>query len=244
MSYCLLSLVIKISGKSTLHIPALRGVLFYLMAQLIFAEPGEIIKPEISLYEWSRRMEYILSLLIGISLSATSGFRVFVPLLVISIASLAGWLELNPAFAWVGTYPALVALGVAALLEVAGYYFPYIDNLLSSIAVPVSLVAGTLITAAVLVDFPPVLAWALAIIAGGGAALGGSVISNSIHTGSTVTTAGAGNPLVSLIESFFSVFMSLLAVLLPVIAFSFFVLILWFVYKLFRRGKHTRPDLQ
>jgi len=182
-------------------------------------------------------MEYILSLLVGISLSATSGFRVFVPLLVVSIAALSGWIELAPTFAWVGTYPALAAFGVAALLELIGYFFPYVDNLLSSIAVPVSLVAGTLITAAVLVDFPPVLAWALAIIAGGGAALGGSMVSNSVHTGSTVTTAGVANPVVSFFESLFSLFMSLLAVLLPVIAFLVFAFLLWLVYKLFSKSR-------
>jgi len=185
-------------------------------------------------------MEYVLSLLIGISLSATSGFRVFVPLLVISIASLAGWIELNPVFAWVGTYPALVALGVAAFLELAGYYIPYVDNLLSSIAVPVSLVAGTLITAAVLVDFPPVLAWALAIIAGGGAALGSSMVSNTMHTGSTVATVGTVNPVISFFESAFSILMSLLAVLVPFIAFLLFALIIWFLYRIFKRGRFAR----
>ena len=182
-------------------------------------------------------MEYILSFLIGICLSATSGFRVFVPRLVVSIAALTGWIELTPTFAWIGTYPALVALGVAAVLELIGYFFPYVDNLLSSIAVPVSLVAGTMITAAVLVDFPPVLAWALAIIAGGGAALGGSMVSNSVHTGSTVTTAGVANPVVSFFESLFSLIMSFLAVLLPVIAFLGFAFLFWLLYKLFSKGR-------
>jgi hypothetical protein len=182
-------------------------------------------------------VEYVLSLLIGISLSATSGFRVFVPLLVISIASLAGWIDLTSAFAWVGTYPALAALGVAAILELIGYYIPYVDNLLSSIAVPVSLVAGTLITAAVLVDFPPILAWALAIIAGGGAALGSSTLSNAVHAGSTVTTAGAANPLISFIESIVSVVMSFIAVLLPVIALLLIALLVWFITIIFRRNR-------
>ncbi len=180
-------------------------------------------------------MEYLLSLLIGISLSASSGFRVFVPLLVVSIAALAGWIELSPAFAWVGTYPALAAFAAAALIELIAYLSPFVDNLISTIAVPVSLVAGTLITAAVLVDFPPVLAWALAIIAGGGAALGGSTLSNAVHTGSTVTTAGAANPVVSFFESLFSVMMSLLAVLLPVIAFLLFILIFWLLFKIFKK---------
>jgi hypothetical protein len=182
-------------------------------------------------------VEYVLSLLIGISLSATSGFRVFVPLLVVSIAALAGWIELTPTFAWLGTYPALATLAVAALLELVAYLFPYVDNLLGTIAVPVSLVAGTLITAAVLVDFPPFLAWALAIIAGGGAALGGSTLSNAVHAGSTVTTAGAANPLISFIESIVSVVMSFIAVLLPFIALLLIALLVWFITIIFRRNR-------
>jgi len=207
------------------------------MNVLIFIWLHGIIKQSIE--EKNRRIavEYVISLLIGISLSATSGFRIFVPLLVISIASLAGWIELTPAFAWVGTYPALVALGVAAVLELIGYYIPFVDNLLSSFAVPVSLIAGTLITAAVLVDFPPVLAWALAIITGGGAALGSSMVSNTVHTGSTVSTAGTVNPVISFFESLFSLLMSFLAVLLPVIAFLVFAFMLFIIYKLFSKRR-------
>jgi uncharacterized membrane protein len=187
--------------------------------------------------KWRIAVEYLLSFLIGISLSATSGFRVFVPLLVVSIAALAGWIELTPTFAWLGSYPALATLAVAALLELVAYLFPYVDNLLSTIAVPVSLVAGTLITAAVLVDFPPFLAWALAIIAGGGAALGGSTLSNAVHAGSTVTTAGAANPVISFFESLFSLLMSFLAVLLPLIAFLGFVFLIWLLYKCFSNAR-------
>lgn len=182
-------------------------------------------------------MEYVLSLLVGISLSATSGFRIFVPLLAVSVAALVGWIDLVPAFDWLGSYPALAALAVAALAELVAYLFPYVDNLLSSIAVPVSLVAGTMITAAVLVDFNPFLAWALAIIAGGGAALGGSTISNAVHTGSTVTTAGAANPAISSFESIFSVVISILAVVVPIVAFLLILGLLWLFFRFFRRKR-------
>ncbi len=160
-------------------------------------------------------MEYLLSILIEVSRSATSGFRVFVPFLVLNIFSLAGWIELAPAFSWLGTYPALAALTVATILEITAYFFPHMDNLLAAAAVP----AGALITAAVLVDFPPILAWALAIVAGGGAALGGSAVSNLLHTGSTAATGGAANPVLSAVESLFAVINSFLALIIPVLAF-------------------------
>lgn len=179
-------------------------------------------------------MEYVLSLLIGISLSATSGFRVFVPLLILSIASLAGWVELSPTFAWIGSYPALAALAVATVLELGAYFFPFIDNLLGAASVPVSLLAGTLITASVIVDLHPLITWTLAIVTGGGAALGGSALSNLLHAGSTATTGGTVNPALSLVETVLSFFFAILAVLVPVFAFLLLALIVFIVIKKIR----------
>lgn len=187
-------------------------------------------------------MEFILSLLIGISLSATSGFRVFVPLLVLSFATMVGWVELSPAFDWVGTYPALAALLVATLLELAAYLFPFVDNLLGAVAVPISVLAGTLITASLIIDLHPMIAWTLAIIAGGGAALGGSALSNAVHAGSTATTGGSANPAVSLVESIFTVAVSFMAVLVPVIAILLLVLIIFLVVRFYRRLRDLRAQ--
>ena len=66
-------------------------------------------------------METFLSILVGIGLSAACGFRVFVPLLVMSIASMSGHLTLSGGFLWIGTYPALLAFAVATMAEIAGY---------------------------------------------------------------------------------------------------------------------------
>jgi len=185
-------------------------------------------------------MQYIISLLIGISLSATSGFRLFVPMLVISYASLTGLLELSPAFEWIGTYPALAVFAVATLLELTAYFIPYVDNLLSTAAVPVSILAGTIITASVMVDLPPMLTWTLAIVTGGGAALGGSTLSSLLHSGSTVTTGGTANPLLSLAETVISVILSVLAVLVPLLAFLLLALLVYFVIRFIRNHRRRK----
>src|SRR5258707_15673586 len=77
-------------------------------------------------------MDMVLSLFIGVGLAAACGFRVFVPLLIMSLASRAevGHLVLGQHFAWIGSTPALLAFSVAAGLEIAGYYIPWVDNLL------------------------------------------------------------------------------------------------------------------
>jgi hypothetical protein len=64
----------------------------------------------------------LLSLFVGVGLAAACGFRVFVPLLVMSAAAQAGHLSLAPGFEWIGTKPALIAFAAATVLEVLGYF--------------------------------------------------------------------------------------------------------------------------
>ena len=73
-------------------------------------------------------METALSVLVGLGLSAACGFRVFVPLLVVSIAARSGHLSLATGFDWMGSDAALIAFGVATVLEIAGYYVPWVDH--------------------------------------------------------------------------------------------------------------------
>src|ERR1700720_3122197 len=97
-------------------------------------------------------MQTLMSICVGIGLSAACGFRVFVPLLVMSIASLSGHLALAHGFEWIGTYPALIGLSVATCLEITGYYIPWLDHLLDTIATPAAIVAGTVVTASAVTD--------------------------------------------------------------------------------------------
>src|SRR5882672_6632817 len=130
-------------------------------------------------------METLLSVCVGIGLSAACGFRIFVPLLVMSVAALTGHVTMAHGFEWIGSYPALMAFAVATVVEVAGYYVPWVDNLLDTIATPAAIVAGTLVTASLATDLSPFLKWTLAIIAGGGAA--------GMVQGTTVVARGASS---------------------------------------------------
>ncbi len=163
-------------------------------------------------------MEFLLSLAVGIGLSAACGFRVFVPLLVAGVAARAGILTLTPGFEWLGTDPALAALGTATVLEVLAYFVPWLDHLLDLVATPTAVVAGILASAAVLTDLPPALRWGLAVIAGGGAAglvQGASVL---LRLKSAALTGGLGNPAVALFELAAALLTSLFAVLVPLLA--------------------------
>jgi len=162
-------------------------------------------------------METIVSICLGIGLSAACGFRVFVPLLFMNLASLSGHLALAHGFEWIGSYPALVTFSVATVLEIAGYYIPWVDHLLDTLATPAAVVAGTVVTAALVTDMSPLLKWTLAAIAGGGVA--GVVQGTTVlaRGASTATTGGLANPLVSTAELAAAAITSVLALLVPVV---------------------------
>jgi hypothetical protein len=186
-------------------------------------------------------MELFISLALGIGLSAACGFRIFVPLLVMSAAANTGYLELADNFAWVGTYPALLAFAVATLLEVLAYYIPWVDNLLDSVATPTAAVAGTLVTAAVITDMDPWLRWTLAVIAGGGTA-GIVQAGTAVLRGfSSMATGGLGNFLVATGELIGAVTTALLALFWPFVALLVVVVLLGVILTR-RRGRHARAE--
>ncbi len=186
-----------------------------------------------------------LALAAGIGLSASCGFRVFLPPLLVSLASMAGFVDLGEDFAWMGTWQAAVAFGVAALVEITAYYIPALDNFLDTISVPLSTIAGLGITAALLgPDMSPALRWILAIIAGGGTAIATSTTTAGIRAASTTTTAGLGNGLFSTLEAGTSTILSIIAIALPsvgvIVVILLFVLIRRLVRKL-RNRKKAKP---
>ena len=96
-----------------------------------------------------------LSIVLGVGLAAATGFRVFLPMLIVGVAAYTGHLPLDGSFAWLATPSALTMLSVAALAEILAYYVPAVDNLLDTLATPAALVAGTIVSAAVTTDVPP-----------------------------------------------------------------------------------------
>lgn len=163
-------------------------------------------------------MEIVMAALVGIGLSAAAGFRVFTPLFIASLASYLDWVNLSSTFDWMGTLPALIAFGVATLVEVGAYYLPVVDNFLSVLAAPAAAIAGILLTASFLTDTSPFLTWAIAIIAGGGAATLTNAASGTARVASTATTGGIANPALSAAEDVTAVSVSLLAIFVPVLA--------------------------
>ena len=187
-------------------------------------------------------LEIIMSIALGVGLAASSGFRVFVPLFALSLASYFHVIPLTDSWAWVGSMPALVILGVASIAESVSYLIPYVDHLLDTIAVPLAGVAGTLVMASTLTDLSPAMTWALAIVAGGGVAGTIAGATATTRVASTATTGGLANPVVAATETGTAVGLSALSIFAPLMALFGAVLgllgAIWLAFKVKARFKH------
>ena len=180
-------------------------------------------------------LDLALAVAMGVGLAAAAGFRVFLPMLVLSIGAYSGHLTLTSGLAWLGTPAALVMLSVAAAVEVLAYYVPGVDNVLDVIAGPAALIAGTVVSAAVMTDLPPMVRWTTAVIAGGGAAGVIQGLTSLLRAKSTLMTAGFGNHAIATGELAGALIVSLLALVAPLAAVAVTVLFSWFAVRLLRR---------
>ncbi len=180
-------------------------------------------------------MELLVSLCLGIGLSAATGFRIFVPALIANVAAMNGWITPSEGFAWLAGWPAFLVLLTATAVEIAAYYIPFVDNLLDTVAVPASVIAGTLLTTSFVEIDNPVIQWVLGIIVGGGTA--GVVQSGTglLRLFSSKFTGGVGNPVVSTTENVAAFGISGLAVLVPVVAMLISIILLVWIVRGFKR---------
>ncbi|MHB8078726.1 MAG: DUF4126 domain-containing protein [Candidatus Krumholzibacteriia bacterium] len=162
--------------------------------------------------------ETVLGVLAGVALAAACGLRVFLPLLVMSAAAHTGHFTPAGDFAWLGTTPALIALGVATAVEIAAYHVPWLDHLLDVAGAPLAATAGVIVLAAASDALPPFLRWTLAVVAGGGVAGLFHGLTAALRLGSTLSTGGAANPVFAGVESAGALTLAIVALALPVLA--------------------------
>jgi hypothetical protein len=179
--------------------------------------------------------ESLIGIAVGIGLSAACGFRVFVPLLVMNLASLTGHLHLSPGFEWIGSPSCTLAFGTATLVEVLAYSIPWLDHILDLIASPAAIIAGIVASASVVTELSPFLKWTLALIAGGGAAAIVQGVTVLLRTKSSALTAGTGNVVVSSLELVGAILTALLAILVPMICIVLIAFLC--IYGIWKAGR-------
>jgi len=186
----------------------------------------------------------ISAIALGIALSACCGFRIFVPMLAGAIAAYNNWFAVPADMQWLGTMPAIICFATAALIEIAAYYFPFLDNILDAIAAPLAVVAGTVLAFAILpgAGNEPLLRWVAALVAGGATA-------GTIHIGtgllrlfSTKATLGTGNPVIATGENAAAVTGAIFSFVIPVIiAAILLVVVFWILITYIRRFVNKKP---
>lgn len=181
-------------------------------------------------------MDYqiISTVALGTALGAACGFRVFIPLVIVSLAIYNQWLAPAPDMLWLGSEAALTVFAVAALAEIAAYYFTFLDNIIDTYTAPLAVTAGTILAAALL-PVPvhePLVRWGLALVAGG-------LTAGTIHVGtgiwrlfSTKATLGTGNALLATGENAVALAISISVFFIPVImSVLVLAIVAWFAFQ-------------
>ena len=185
----------------------------------------------------------VMATLMGISLAAASGFRVFLPPFLLSLAArfdVIWFLDIDlvgTQFEFFTSTLAIVVLGIATIAEFAGFYAPWVDNALDSIATP----AAISMTAIVLEGSDPVVQWAVAIIAGGGVAATIQAATVTTRSLSSTFTFGLGNSTVATGENVASIALTLIAILIPFISAFVVILVVALLLRVKRR-RNAQPQ--
>jgi hypothetical protein len=147
--------------------------------------------------------------------------------------------ELEGSYTELGSTPVLIVLGVLFALDLVGDKVPALDSALHAVGLVVAPISGAIVfgaQASLLSDSHP---WLAALT---GAALGGTVQAarSAARPAVTATTGGIGNPVVSLIEDVVSAVLTLLAIVVPVLAFLVLVAVAVWTMLRWRRWRQRR----
>ncbi|MEZ4647188.1 MAG: DUF4126 domain-containing protein [Candidatus Eisenbacteria bacterium] len=177
--------------------------------------------------------EIVVALCAGIGLAAAAGIRAFLPLLAVSIGARLGLIDLNPGLEFLSTDLALIALIVATVVEIGSDKIPIVDNMLDVVSTFLRPIAGFVAAMAMFGDLPQPVAVAVALVMAV-VSLGTQVGRAKARLGSTATTGGLANPVLSTAEDAVSGTLSFLAIVLPILAGIAVVVMLWLLWKIVR----------
>lgn len=169
-----------------------------------------------------------LGLLSGLGLAVPAGLNAYIPLLVVSIAEAAGWIDLPKPYALIGEWWAVALIAVLLLVEILADKVPGVDHVNDAIQSVVRPAAGGLLMAASMSRSgisPAVWVFAGIVVAGGV-----HVAKAASRPVVNAATAGFGAPVVSFIEDAVAALTSVLAFVAPalvVVALAGIAFMLW-----------------
>lgn len=178
---------------------------------------------------------YFVSAFIGIGLAAATGFRVFMPLFLLSLGSRLELFQVDSEWAWTGSNLVLMTTSVAMLIEVLAFYIPVVDNMLDGLSIPLAAISGTALFALQFTEIDPLFRWSMAILAGGGTAATISTAMAGTRAATSLGTAGLGNFVVATLETIGSTILTILALFVPFMAILVVIGLFYFFWKFWKK---------
>jgi hypothetical protein len=177
-------------------------------------------------------------LFMAYALSGAAGIRSALTMLIVSMAVSAGYLHPDPHFAWVGSSWFMLLAFAATVVEFFADKVPALDHMLHAIHLALAPVVGAL-AAGSGDSGAPLLGIVLAMLGAGNALFVHSARA-AVRVGSTATTAGLANPVISLVEDGIAVFFIVVAILLPGLAALLLVLLMVWIVSMINRFRTFR----
>jgi hypothetical protein len=190
---------------------------------------------------------WVLPALLGLGLASATGLRTFLPLLMLALAAKFELFDVRliEQMDWLVSWPAIAALATATTVEFLGDKVPAIDHGLNAVGYVTRPIAGAIAAGSVFWNVDPAAAAIAGLIVGAPAALAFNAAQTGVRVGSTATTGGLGNPLVSLVEdvlAFVTVIIAFLApILIPVVLLVLAVVVFRLARRIRDRSDQPRP---
>jgi hypothetical protein len=191
-------------------------------------------------------MDLFANIIAGFGLAAPAGLNAWIPLLITGLAGRLGFIKLTQPFDVLTNTWVLLALVILLTIEVFADKIPAVDSLNDIIHTFIRPAAGGILFAAqsgMVHGMDPAFSFIL------GALSAGSVhaVKAGVRPVVTATTAGLGNPLVSLVEDILSAVSTVLALIVPILAAiimgSIVLVAAWVVWR-WRERRRKRKQAQ
>ena len=187
-------------------------------------------------------MEALFGIGTAFGLSTSAGLNAYIPLLLVSVLTRFGILDLQEPYTVLGNIWVIAVVSVLLLVEVFVDKIPAVDTVNDVVQTAVRPAAGALLFAAnanVITDINPVIA-----------VIAGLFLAGTVHTAKgavrplvTASTGGMGNWVVSIIEDVIAVVASILAIIMPFLVVVFAAVASIWLVRWYRKRKANEPQL-
>ena len=177
------------------------------------------------------------------ALSTSAGIRALLPLALVSIAAHFGYIHPPSGLQWLGSTPVTAVLIAIAAVEVLADKIPVVDHALHFAQIATKPAAAAILVAGTAHPQHREVLITLMVL-GALNALGVHAFTSGVRVGSTATTAGIANPVISTTEDVAATGTAALAFVAPFLAaaaaLAMAILIAIVVRRVYRRRKVAR----